>query len=348
MSRTGLIIMLAGLVIMLMGAVSPALTIVNVGSTSTATSVTAPVSSEYPSSTSQSTPTIFAHHSFADIGYNWYTEASATSTSSGGSTAVPASLQITSSNGYTNTEVVSVVISVQITSAGGLYHAIISGSAMYNFSNPYSSSTPVFAFTIIPSSTAVTVGSYSITLQNSTTTYGQFPSNAIQGIGHFYVGITLTSLQKITSTSQVLWLNVSGFPTQLYVVYIEDNGTTTNWGSIYFTYSETTTSGTVVATNQEVTLATASNGGQATTQFTINGNTYSGYYAQISISSPSQIVLNGYVTNESSGQAIQLMSIFGNVSTQSQIVSLNENQEITVAVGAVVFIAGAIWTVKRR
>ncbi|MGC8693997.1 MAG: hypothetical protein ACP5RY_07160, partial [Thermoplasmata archaeon] len=93
---------------------------------------------------------------------------------------------------------------------------------------------------------------------------------------------------------------------------------------------------------------TASNGGQSPTQFTINGVSYSGYYAQISISSPSQITLNGYITNESSGQASQLMDIFGNISLPSQIVPLNENQEITIATGAVVFVVGAVWTVKRR
>ncbi len=351
LSPLGIGLIFVGILIIGVAFANPALTIVNVGQTTTSISV--PVTSEYPSSTSSSSPTVFAHHNFVDVMYKWYTGASATSTSVGGSSSVSASLQITSSNGYANTEIVTVGIYVQVFYAGGFYHALITGTVLYNFTNPDSTTagnSPVFAFAITPSASAVTIGSYTVTLQSSPTTYGQFPANAIQNIGHYYVGVSLTSLQKITSTSQILWFNVSGFPTQLYVAYVEDNGTTTNWGSIYFTYSETTTSGTVVVSNQQVTLVTASNGGQSPSQLTINGNTYTGYYEQININSPSQIVLNGYVTNESNGQAIQLMQLVGNLSNLSTPVptpTFTENRYASFIIGGILILLGAIVIFKK-
>ena len=341
LSPLGLGLIFIGILIIGVALANPTLTIVNVSQSGT-TSVNVPISSEYPSSTSASSPTIFAHQGFADIAYGWQDYAYATSSSVGGTGSVPASLQITSTSGYTDTEVVAITVSIQITSAGGQYHAEIQGKAIYNFSNP-SSSSAVYAFTIVPSSTAVTIGSYTVTLQSSPTTYGQFPSSALQNVGHFYVGISLTSLEKITSTSQVLWFNVSGFPTQLYVAYVEDNGSTLNWGSIYFVYSETTSSGTVVVSNQQVILATASNGGQAPSQIMIGGQTYSGYYAQISINSPSQITLGGYISNISNGQNYQLMELAGNFT--SSTVSpphFTENQYVSFIIGGILILLGAI------
>jgi len=303
------------------------LTVVTVGNDYTDS---IPSTGSMPSSTSSSTPTTFSENGYQNLGAMWsgtISQISSVSTSGTGSVTV----KITDPAGYSATETMANSWTLQyvqnpITKA---YSEIFSAQASYNFTNPYPTQSNVYTFVF---SGSATYGSGTFNY-NAITTYGEFPLQSIQNLGHFYFQLASTTPVQIANSATSLYYNVTGTSTTFQVWYVEDAGTTTPFTDAYMIYQYGTT-------NIQVTL---------TTTTTLNG--YTAYTtAPITIPVPTTLFLQGYVVaNGAQGSPYELMDIASNMSGLAPLppINLTLNQEITIAIGSIIVLLGGLMVVKR-
>lgn len=166
----------------------------------------------------------------------------------------------------------------------------------------------------------------------SSTNYGVY-AQSLRGLGTFGISAPGYPFQYVTPSSNVS-MTFSTFPQTITLYYVETNGATVGESEIYVTINGAT-----------VVLWSQVNGPVSTT--TING--YQAYYTQDSLSA-GKYTINGYVTNASSGQATQLMSIgmdFPTVGTGNVFPTLTLGQEISIAFGAIIALIGLALIVRR-
>ena len=312
------------------------LTIVTVGSSYT---VNVPSTVSMPSSTSPSSPTVFALNGYQNIGVEWgttVTQISGIDASGTGSVEV----QITDSAGYANTEIMrnSWTLKYLQNPLTKTSYEYFSAQASYNFTNPYPNQNVVYTFVFSGSATydGVTFN------YETVTTYGEFPLQSIQHLGHFYFQLSDTTPVEITNTATQLYYNVSGSYTTFQVWYVEDNGTTTPFTDAYITYQYGSTS-------SQITL---------TTTTTLDG--YTAYTSNpITIPVPTTLYIQGYVAaNGTQGSPYQLMEIGSNLTLSTSTTSTTTTsttlppafstaQYEWMAVGAVLMLIGVVWIFKK-
>jgi len=307
------------------------LTIVTVGNSFT---VSVPSTVSMPSSTSQSSPTVFASNGYVNLAAEWGTtisELSGVSASGSGSVEV----QITDSAGYANTEIMrnSWKLYYQENYLTHTYSEYFSAQASFNFTNPYPDQSIVYTF-VFSGTASYDGGTFNY---EAITTYGEFPLQSVQHLGHFYFQLGSTTPVEITNTATQLYYNVSGTSTTFQVWYVEDNGTTTPFTDAYITYQYGSTS-------SQITL---------TTTTTLDG--YTAYTSSpITIPVPTTLYLQGYVVaNGTQGSPYQLMEIGSNLTGSSPgpgpgpSPTPSPAQYESMAVGAVLMLIGAVWIFKR-
>jgi hypothetical protein len=286
-----------------------------------------------PSSTSQSSPTVFASNGYVNLAVQWLTpvsQLSSVSASGAGSVEV----QITDSAGYAATEIMtnSWKLYYQEDYLTHTYTEYFYAQASFNFTNPYPNESVVFKF-VFSGTATYDGGTFNY---DTVTTYGEFPLKSVQHLGHFYFELGSTTPVEITNTATTLYYNVSGTSTTFQVWYVEDNGTTTPFTDAYITYQYGSTS-------EQITLTTS----------TTLGN-YTAYTSNpITIPVPTTLNIQGYVVaNGAQGSPYQLMEIGSNLTGQpgpgpSPGPTFSLSQYESMAVGAVLMLIGAVWIFKR-
>jgi hypothetical protein len=327
MKRIGAMVMLVGIILIVVAFAVPGLTIVVVGNDYT---VSIPSTGSMPSSTSPSTPTTFALNGYQDLGAMWgatITQISDVDTSGTGSVTVT----ITDSSGYSVTETMTNSWKLEYLEnyLTKTPFEFFSAQASYNFTNPFPTQSNVYTFTFTGSATydGATFNYETIT------TYGEFPLQSVQHLGHFYFQLASNAPVRIANSATTLHYNVSGTQTTFQVWYVEDNGTTTPFTYAYITYQYGTTS-------VQVTLSS---------QTTLDG--YTAYTTSpITIPVPTTLYLSGYVVaNGAQGSPYQLMEFASNMSGLATLppINLTINQEITIAIGSIIVLLGGLMVVKR-
>jgi len=294
--------------------------------------VSVPSTASMPSSTSPSSPTVFPLNGYWNIQAEWgtsITQLSGVTASGTGNVEV----QITDSAGYANTEIMrnSWKLYYQedhLTHTGTEY---FSAQASFNFTNPYPTQSIVYTF-VFSGSASYDGGTFNY---KTVTTYGEFPSQSVQHLGHFYFQLGSTTPVKITNTATQLYYNVSGTSTTFQVWYVEDNGTTTPFTDAYITYQYGSTS-------QQITL---------TETTTLDG--YTSYTSSpITIPVPTTLYLQGYVVaNGTQGSPYQLMEIGSNLTSPSPGPGPTPSPSLAqyewMAVGGALMLIGAVWIFKK-
>ena len=296
--------------------------------------VSVPSTASMPSSTSPSSPTVFPLNGYWNIQAEWgtsITQLSGVTASGTGNVEV----QITDSAGYANTEIMrnSWKLYYQedhLTHTGTEY---FSAQAIFNFTNPYPNQNIVYAF-VFSGSASYDGGTFNY---KTVTAYGEFPSQSVQHLGHFYFQLGSTTPVEITNTATQLYYNVSGTSTTFQVWYVEDNGTTTPFTDAYMTYQYGSTS-------SQITLATTT---------TLNG--YTAYTSSpITIPVPTTLYIQGYVVaNGTQGSPYQLMEIGSNLTspltspTPGPGPGINFSQYISYGIGGILMLIGAVWIFKK-
>jgi len=306
------------------------LTIVQIGQQQQDYTDNIPLAVAMPSGTSSSTPTTFATNGYEVVSATWISTISQISgvDTSGTGTAT---VQITDSAGYAVTESMtnSWTLKYVVNPLTKIGSEDFSAYASYNFTNPSPTQSIVYSFTF---SGSATYGSGTFDYATATT-YGEFPLNSVQHLGHFYIQIANYTPVQITSVATVLHYNVTGTQTTFQVWYVEDNGTTMPFTDAYMTYTFGTTMG-------QVTL---------TTQTTLNG--YTAYTTSaITVPVPTTLYLSGYVVaNGAQGSPYEIMEIGSNVSTYASPPgpTFTLAQYEWMAIGGVIMLIGAVWIFKK-
>jgi len=275
---------------------------------------------------------------------------------------------------------VSVAVSVSVSTGPTFYYkgivetyyAIITASGTYTFYDPASPNTagyPNSAEYAISFGTAygtisdgntsysiLLVGSihYSSTSTSSTLTFGntepiycEFGSSpSISNTtnftyGNFWVGTSLSHMERVTPSEQALSFYTSTFPATLYVVFVFNGSIPSNYINVFYSYqifdnSTTPTSSGIVNFYD-----------QPTTSVTINGQSYPyAFVSTLNITTPSDVVLNGeYATGPNS--SIPIMEIGGFSDNAPVQPAFSTQQYISFGIGAVLMLIGAVWIFKR-
>jgi len=304
------------------------LAIVKVGQTTFSDTISSVNS--MPSSTSSSTPTTFSENGYQDLGATWgsvITQISDVDASGTGSVTVT----ITDSSGYSTTETMTNSWRLQYLEnyLTKTPYEFFSAQASYNFTNPYPTQGIVYTFTFTGSA-AYDGGTFNY---QTITTYGEFPLQSVQNLGHFYLQIGNTTPVKIANDAAMLYYNVSGTSTTFQIWYVEDNGTTTPFTNAYFTYIYGTTQG-------QVTL---------TAQTTLNG--YTAYTSsRVTIPVPTTLYLSGYVVaNGAQGSPYQLMDFASNLTSLVQPPSpaFSQAQYVSFGIGGALMLIGVVWIFRK-
>ena len=163
----------------------------------------------------------------------------------------------------------------------------------------------------------------------SVTTYGEY-TPPLTDVGEFGISAPGYAFQYITPTTN-LTMQFSSYPQSITFYYVENKGSTLGASQIYITVN-----------GAKLVLWSQSPGGTTTT---VNG--YNAYEVQDSLNA-GQYTINGYVTNASSGSAVQLMSIGMGLPTVGPVISsLTLGQEVSMAFGAILAVVGLALIVRR-
>ncbi len=163
----------------------------------------------------------------------------------------------------------------------------------------------------------------------SVTAYGEY-TPPLTNVGEFGISAPGHAFQYITPTTN-LTMQFSSYPQTITFYYVENSGPTSGASHIYITVNGAT-----------LTLWSQSPGGTTTT---VNG--YNAYEVSDSLNA-GQYTINGYVTNASSGNAVQLMSIGIGFPTVGPVISsLTFGQEVSMAFGAVLALIGMALIIRR-
>jgi len=330
MPKFSIIMILAGIILIFAALAVPTFSIIYVNQNTTSYTDSIPSTASMPSSTSPSSPTNFPHNGYELIQVEWggtISQISNVYATGAGSVEV----QITDSAGYANTEIMqnSWNLYYQENPLTHEFAEYFSANAFFNFTNPYPTQSIVYTFTF-SGSASYDGGTFNY---QTVTTYGEFPTQSVQHLGHFYFKLGTTTPVKITNTATQLYYNVTGSSTTFQVWYVEDNGTTTPFTYAYITYQYGSTS-------EQITL---------TTTTTLDG--YTAYTSSpITVPVPTKLYLQGYVlANGTQGSPYELMSIFGNWGNSTVVPQhLTENQEINIGIGAFILIVGVALFVTKR
>jgi len=306
------------------------LMMVTVGSNSNSFTDSIPSVAVMPSSTYSSSPTVFPLSTYELVQAEWGTSISQlTDVSASGTGTV--TVQISDSSGYSVTETMtnSWKLYYQENYETHTYSEYFSAQASYNFTNPYPDQSIVYTF-VFSGSASYDGGTFNY---KTVTTYGEFPLQSVQNLGHFYFQLGSTAPVEITNTATELYYNVSGTSTTFQVWYVEDNGTTTPFTDAYITYQ-------YGSTNEQVTLTETT--------------TFDGYTAYttspITIPVPTTLYIDGYVAaNGAPGSPYQLMEIGSNLTTPGPgpTPSPSLAQYEWMAVGGVLMLIGVVWIFRK-
>jgi len=301
------------------------LTIVTIGNSY---SDSIPLAVAMPSGTSSSSPTTFATNGYEVVSATWIgtiTQISDISTSGSGSAYV----QISDSSGYSVTKPMTnswtlKYVENPLTHA---YSEVFTADASYNFTNPYPTQAVVYTFTF---SGSATYGSGMFNFVTSTT-YGEFPLQSVQHLGHFYFQLSNITPVQIANTATALYYNVSGTSTTFQIWYVEDNGTTIPFTDAYMIYLFGTT-------QVQVTLST---------QTTLDG--YTAFTTSpVTIPVPTTLYLQGYVVaNGAQGSPYEIMDFASNTSGPAPTPTFSLAQYEWMAIGGALMIIGAVWIFKK-
>jgi hypothetical protein len=158
----------------------------------------------------------------------------------------------------------------------------------------------------------------------------------LTNVGNFYIEVGNT-WEQINKTS-VINLNILTFPSHINFAYVEDNGTTGGMTGAYITFGNSS-----LSVNYTMNLNSPT---------TING--FTAYEISIPVSSTGSYQVNGYLNSVNDTVPVLIMSIVmptsGTISTvnsNSASLSLNVNQEVTIAIGVLIFAVGLIMYWKR-
>ena len=218
----------------------------------------------------------------------------------------------------------SVWMSPTFTIPSGTYltNEVLTITFLAPYTLPYTSQ----SFSTVQTSTTVPTGSYLPI--NTAVPFGYGFIYPIQNVGHYYVYVpsnnTWVKLLPTTSIS----ISYTSYPVTLEFAYVEDNGTTTDIGSMYLTLNS----------NQM--------GINNVNQTTVNG--HPGWTIIVHIQKPGQYTINGYLQPSYSSSPLQVMNFVYNTNTQSggggSITGVNY---VSLAIGVILLVAGAMLEVKR-
>jgi len=354
------LVMIVGIFIILVGIFIPTFSIAQTSQTISYTNSFAPdLSLSYPYSTNPSSPTIFSNPNSTTITAWWagYNTSSAPGWGPG-------------KNGVVYVDVYQGSTLVETLVKKNVYWSLTTGEggdfllyARIPFENPYPNQSILLTFVIWGSIDTTTqldtnppTDSYAnwvtadihITLQKYTV-YGEFPLPKMWNIGHEYVQIGSSNIEKISISDQLYNYSISAWNVtqNLKVWYVEDQGTTP-YLSIAILYLKAK-----LPNNQQVIL----NLSMQPVSFTYNNQTYPAFEASYVINASQSFVAEVILTSQF-GQQLSLPKILGNPSSMepSTIVVnstiphiVKENTYIlsygqieTIAIGSVVFVVGAV------
>ena len=328
---------LVGALLIGLAATIPGFAIVNI--TSTTSSVTYSQSSSYPTSTSPYSPTIFANSTSVTLTVGFSTGYDFSGVSSSGTYAT-GSVTIIDYNTSSTLGTYSTTwsIATKKSSVGTFYEIVASSS--YTFNNPITGGTHVYEITWtskltynaeIAGASSYTTGTISAT---GTTVYGKFSPVTVYP-GYFV-------LQNCTSSWQA-----SGNPYKLSfnsVINIEIPYTQPD-AYLEFIYVEYNASGNTQAGFIEAYInMTTTGSAQWLLTNTTTYNNYPALYIHVKLP-PGTYKINGtalYQYGQRGGvETLFEMSSSWNI-TQAGQITLNSDQLITYAVGAILIFAGAI------
>ncbi len=319
------VIIAIGLLFVLGGLFVPSFSTIIVNQTPT--SDTVPMAAVIPSSTSSTSPTIFASATSDTVSITWSGSVGTGTLTTTGSTG---SATITVLQGSTTVQTFST------TTAGWAFSAI-SGTVYFSmsysvtFTNPSQTSHPIYTFEFAGSYSG---NGYTLTMAPETT-YGEFPLQSITNVGNFWVQVGSNTPVEITSTTQSVTFNIpAGSPTAtLNIWYVEDNGTTQNMQYPYVT-------GSAKFSNNTYTSPINNSMTSVVTFKSPSGTSYTAYEISYTVNVPQTFTIDGYLLS-SGGQSTELMEIVGGTGLVSPIsTSFTTAQIVTIAIGSIIFIAG--------
>lgn len=322
-SKLGAVLLIAGLIIGIAAYAAPPYAILNVEQTNTSLSVMASL----PSSTSSSSPTALGPTQQVSIEFytsqSYVTSNPTISGTTGSLTVAGQSVSVSTSTSVYETAAISPTLH--------LYAVKITLTGTFTPSASQFGTSLTFVWTASVTVTGQIYGQTSSTqtyYAGSSTNYGSY-EQPLQNLGEFGISASGYAFQYITPSSNVS-MEFSSLPQPITFWYVELNGTTLGASEVYVTVN-----------GVQYVLWDPSLGITAST--TMNG--YTAYNTVVHLGAGAYTI-DGYVTNASSGNNLELMS-FGMQMPGTSIKVLTLNQEVSIGAGAFLAIIGLALIVRR-